>query len=422
MISPETRAEVHKMKAAGMTHRQISEALGVGVGTVSAIGNEATSAFSPEEDERNGNERTVKKIVYKRIKTLKELAEVCEIDTTEWEIYKWKCTAWQTGMKPPTVGKTPVWERKSDKPIYSQQFSVSAWMRLKTNVIAAKNEIEILRKESLKYAPKYVPFAHKHQSLSGNMLEISLYDHHFGALIWGKETGSADYDSKIAKECWEKALSALVARTQGTKFDRVLFVLGNDQQNIDNRAGTTEAGTPQHSDGRYQKMFAVSRDASRWAIDQLSTVAPNVDVVIVPGNHDYLSAFHLGDTLQSWYHRAPNVKIDNTPAFRKYYQYGRTMLGFTHGNKGKLEDYDRTMAAEQPIMWGETAFREMHTGDKHRRFVVELKGATVRILPSLRPPCSWSAENHFIGAVRAAEAFVWNKDEGLIGSAFYSIL
>ena len=98
------------------------------------------------------------------------------------------------------------------------------------------------------------------------------------------------------------------------------------------------------------------------------------------------------------------------------------MLGFTHGNKGKLEDYDRTMAAEQPIMWGETAFREMHTGDKHRRFVVELKGATVRILPSLRPPCSWSAENHFIGAVRAAEAFVWNKDEGLIGSAFYSIL
>ncbi len=94
----------------------------------------------------------------------------------------------------------------------------------------------------------------------------------------------------------------------------------------------------------------------------------------------------------------------------------------THGNKGSLEKYGEVMAAERPDLWGQTQWREAHTGDKHHRRVIEFKGSTVRILPSLRPPCGWSSENHYIGAIRAAEAYVWHKQEGLISQATYSIL
>ena len=419
-LSDEKRQQIVSLLSEGISQGEVAKMVGVSQGSVSNVAKSVAEAppasaapVTQEVDERNGDERTVQKVVNKRIKTLAELAEVCEIDTSEWEIYKWKCVAWQTGMKNPDT----------KKPFYSQQFSVSAWMRLKRNVIAAKNEIQALRKLAEKYSPKYVPFIHKVPAKSGNLLEISLWDHHFGALIWGRETGHADYDSKIARQCWDAAMEELIARTAHFNPERVVIVLGNDQQNVDNRAGTTERGTAQNSDGRYQKMFEVSRDASRWAIERLTTVAPQVDVVMIAGNHDPLATWHLGDSLQSWFRHAKNISINNEPTARKYYQYGTNLLMFTHGSaKLKIEQYGAKMAAERPDLWGACRWREAHTGDKHHRRVLELDGYTVRILPSLRPPCAWSSENLYIGAIRAAEAFVWNRSEGLVGTACYSIL
>lgn len=365
-----------------------------------------------ESDERNGDERELKKVVTKRIKTLRELAEVCEIDTSEWEIFRWKCGAWQTGMK----------SQNSDTAFYSEQYVVMAWMRLKRTVIAANNELNELRKKAGDYAPHYPALEPRASRKSGNLAEFSLYDHHFGALIWGKETGGDDYDNTIATKNWETALTSLVSRVDGHKPEKALLVLGNDQQNADNRAGTTERGTPQNMDSRYQKVFSISRDASIWAVDALLGKYGAVDVVVVAGNHDPLSAWHLGDSLTSWYRNCPAVKINNSPVFRKYYQHGVNMLLFTHGHGGKLEDYSKTMAAEQPAMWGSTKWREAHTGDKHHRRLLEFPGATVRILPSLRPPCAWSSENHYVGTIRAAEAYVWNRNEGLVGTGVFSIL
>ena len=381
-----------------------------------------TKPVEVEVDEQNGNERTFKRIVEKRIKTLKELVAACEIDTDEWEIYRWKCGVWQTGMKPPAINLGGKWKRLSDHPIYSQQFVVQAWMKRKVNVIAAKNEIESLRKKAAHYiAPRY---SHPSKSALFHeplLAEFSLLDHHFGALIWGKETGGADYDSKIAKECYEDALTHLIAGVKDYKPERALIVFGSDQQNIDNRIGATEKGTRQDSDSRYQKVFETSRDVSIWAVDALTTLAARVDVCIVSGNHDYLASWHLGDSLAAWYRLHPNVHINNEPTHRKYVEYGNVLLMFTHGGS-KLETYAQVMAAENPIAWGRTQWREVHTGDKHHFETLETKGAIVRILPSLRPPDAWSSENNYIGNIRAAEAFVWDYNRGLVGTSVYSIL
>jgi hypothetical protein len=364
-------------------------------------------------DEHNGDERIIKRVVSKNIHTLEELAEACNIDTKVWEIYRWKCGAWQTGMKS---------KGNSDTPVYSQQFVVQAWLRLKKNVIAAVNEIEELRKKTVKYTPTYTEFPIPKIIDDEVACEYAPMDHHYGALIWGKETGGPDWDIKIAKDFYEKALTTLVSRSYAYSPSKAILVLGNDQQNFDNKLGTTTKGTPQDTDTRYQNVFSVSRDASIWAVEILLSTHKSVDVIIVPGNHDYLASWHLGDSLHSWFHKCKRVTVDNRPPFRKYYQFGINMLMFTHGNSGKLESYDRIMAAEHPEMWGKTLWREAHTGDKHQRRLIELKGATVRILPSLRPPDAWTAENQYIGAIRAAEAYVWHRREGLLGTSTYSVL
>src|SRR5678815_4639289 len=97
------------------------------------------------------------------------------------------------------------------------------------------------------------------------------------------------------------------------------------------------------------------------------------------------------------------------------------MLMFTHGDKGKRPNYPLVMAQEQREMWGNTIHREAHTGHLHQMRVEELHGVKVRISPALCPADAWHAENMFTGNARAAEAFVWHKDEGLVGTAIYTV-
>lgn len=372
-----------------------------------------------------GDSATLTKTTDRRVKTLADLIKTCEIDQSEWEVERWVCNKWEVGgfARATREGADHRWTRphsKADMQI-NPLFQIKAWLKRKTNIILAKNEIEELRKKAAGYAPKYPTIITRNLKQTGNLGEYSLYDHHFGALIWGKETGSRDWDLKISEKVWKEAGTGLIARTQHLKLDEAVVVLGNDQQNADNRQGTTERGTQQQMDGRIQKVFELSRNCSIWLVEQLRAVAAKVTVVIVPGNHDPMSSWSLGYSLDAWFRNCAGVSVDNGPTARKYRQHGNVMLMWTHGNLGKLEEYGATMAAEQPRMWGDTTWREAHTGDKHQRRLIEMKGAAVRILPSLRPPCAWSSENHFLGAIRAAEGYVWNKDEGLISTATYSL-
>src|SRR6185437_7298527 len=128
------------------------------------------------------------------------------------------------------------------------------------------------------------------------------------------------------------------------------------------------------------------------AIEKLRQIAP-VKVVIVSGNHDQLSCWHLGDSLECYFHNYTDVEIDNLPRQRKYHQFGNVMVMFTHGHKGKRQDYPLLMATEQPQMFGSTKFRECHTGHNHMTKLDEQHGVRVRVLPALCAPDDWLATN-----------------------------
>lgn len=345
-----------------------------------------------------------------RICTLEQLIEHCQIDLNIWTVKRFQANKYEMGAK----------DSKTDKLVVQPLFQIKAFLERRLDVEEANRIIERLRLKAESHAPEY-PAIIVPKSKSGNVVEISPVDVHFGAQIWGQETGSDDYDLKIAERDYKTAFSSLIGRTDSYRPEKALLVFGHDQHNADNRQGSTEALTPQNNDGRYQKVSDISQDCTIWAIDACLQHYGKVEIVMVPGNHDPLSTWHLGRVLKAWYRKVPQVTIDNSPNMKKYWEHGVNMLLLTHGNKGKLENYDKTMAAERPRMWGRTKWREAHTGDKHHRRTIELPGATVRILPSLRPSCAWSAENHF-KAIRAAEAYVWSANEGLIGQATHSIL
>ena len=257
------------------------------------------------------------------------------------------------------------------------------------------------------------------------MLEVDIFDLHLGKLAWAKETGYENYDLKIATALFEEALEILIHRTTGHTFSEVVLPIGNDFFHTDNLIGETTLGTRQDMEGRFHKTAHIGRKLLVYAIERLRRIAPVVGIV-APGNHDQLSAWHLGDSLECWFHSTENVQIDNLPTLRKYHQFGNVMLMFTHGNRGKHIDYPLLMATEKPTMWGATKFREAHIGHLHRTQmrdsykVDENHGARVRVISSLCAADAWHAEMTLVGNLRQAEAFVWHRQEGQIAHATFT--
>jgi hypothetical protein len=357
-----------------------------------------------------------------KVRTLDDLIRVCKIDTSTWEVERFICNKYEQASVPRAVGnKRDGWRRASTEPVVTALYQVKAWLRRRVAIVAARQEIASLIADAKRRIPARPEIVVRRAALNPLiMLEPHIPDLHVGKLAWGKETGDVDYDAHIARSVFEKAIDAIIERTIGHGIGQIVFPVGNDLLHSDTKQGTTTGGTQLDTDSRYHKNFVTARRLITNAIERFRAIAP-VRVVMVPGNHDTLSVWHLGDSLECLYHRDADVEVDNAPTMRKYHRHGKVMLMFAHGNRGKLDQYPLLMATEQPEMFGATVHREAHTGDKHQLRVQEHRGVKVRISPALCPPDAWHAENLFTGNQRAAEAFVWHAEEGLIATANYVV-
>lgn len=352
------------------------------------------------------------------IGTLDDLVKEFKIDTQLWEISEFRVSRYEMMHGVQATGDSKNWTRDDDDWTVQPLNSIRATLKKKKDVEFARTEIEALKEYAKSVSHKPV-FIKRVKHLDGNLLEMCLPDMHFGKVGWHLQTGYEDYDVSIAKNIWEEAVPSLVSKVEPYKFGSILFVVGNDVFHTDNTGNTTFAGTQLDSDTRYHRTFKIVREIMVSTIESLRTVAP-VEVMVVPGNHDKMTAWHLGDSLECYFHGYKDVSVDNNPISRKYKRWGKCLLLFTHGDRGKRMDYPTLMASERPEDWGQTVYREIHTGDKHQTKVEEKFGIRVRILPSLSGMDTWHSENLFVGNQRQAEAFVWNKDAGLLGTAIYT--
>ena len=346
-----------------------------------------------------------------RIKSLDDLIDSCHIDLTIWEVDRYVVNKWEVGSN--VDGNVLV------EPL----FQVKAWLKRK------KIDVEKIRQELIKdfkqYAPADLSFINRPKSTGDCLLEINIFDLHFGKLCWGEETGE-NYDTKIAEKRFLKAIETLLKRAEGFDIEKIVFPIGNDFFNSDNLRNTTTAGTFQDEDLRWQKTFRKGRQLIVKAIDRLNLVA-DVDVVVVQGNHDFERSFYLGDALECWYNNATNITVDNNANPRKYVKYGKCLIGYTHGNNEKVQNLPLIVAQERPQDWADTKYREIHLGHLHHKREIkymstqEYNGVEVRYMRSLSGTDAWHNQKGYKGSVQSAEAFVWNKNEGLIGQFNFNL-
>lgn len=346
------------------------------------------------------------------IRTLAGLLKACDVDLNRHEVTTYKVNKWDVTLKHKgqIVTRTN-WQVKATLGLRKTRLAFEAML---DNLIAGIKVPDEYKK----------PRSNRHR-IPGNygvLLEMGLFDFHLGNLSWDEESGE-NWNMQIAQEVFQKAIHEILSRAEHHyKIDRILFPIGNDFFHADNRETKTTAGTQMHLDSRWHKMFDIGISMQRWAIDRIRQIAP-VDVVVIPGNHDELSSYALGKVLSAAYEHVEDVNIINSAAPRKYYRYGNTLLGFTHGNYEPLDKLPMIMAGEAKKDWGDTEFREFHVGHFHhrvgRRFLSEYSdsdGVLVRILPSLTATDAWHKQKGLCLATRAAEAYLYDRSDGLIGT------
>lgn len=346
---------------------------------------------------------------YRPIRTLDELLAVAQVDCQEWEVERWSCNQWPTSA----------FNRETDSFNQVENWQIKASFKRRVQYLCIKREIEQLLADAEARMPSH-PKLPRISLERGHLLEVSIPDLHMGKLAWAQECGDA-YDVEIAEKVFREALGTLLHRASTFDIEKVLFVVGNDLLHVDGPKNQTFGGTPQDHDSRYHRTFLRSRRLMIEAVDELLKIA-NVDVMVVPGNHDQTAAWHLGDSLQCWYRNSEQVEIDNQPALRKYYEYGRVMLMFTHGDKERpISKLGQIAAAEMPEMWGRTLHREAHIGHLHHNEYKDEPGFSIRRLSSLSAADAWHKNSGYIGSPRRAETFIWDRDEGLISTQVYTV-
>ena len=246
------------------------------------------------------------------------------------------------------------------------------------------------------------------------MVELNIADLHLGKLCWHGDTGN-NFDYKIARDIYYQLLNDAIARLQPIKneIEYITFMWCNDFFNSDTADKLTTGGTRQDTDVRWQKLFDVGVEMLCTGIDMLLEIAP-VETMYHPSNHDEMNGYMAAKYIEAWFKNDERVKIDIQPMPRKYKVFGNTLIGYAHGDRIKPAKIASLMAIEAREDWGKTLYKEFHTAHLHSEHsIVEDNGVIIRKVSSPTASDTWHVKMGFLGAVRKAQVFVYDKKYGL---------
>jgi hypothetical protein len=266
----------------------------------------------------------------KHIKDIDTALEEQGIDLELWEVDRVKTTdnQWDVTMKMKTGEKSP--DRAETHTNY--QFKIMIWLRPRK----PKPLIE-----AIKLLVKDIPTFKYHKSIpkfragSGNAVEMSLIDAHFGKLAWAMETGRRDYDLKIATQDYLNACEENLGWTSMFEPEKIFFILGQDLMHVENFEGVTpKGGNILDVDSRLPKIFKTAMETVIKCIYMCRSIAP-VEIIPIAGNHDMNITLALAHAIDQHFRDDEHVQVDTGPSKRKARLWGNLLVGWAHEIVGR---------------------------------------------------------------------------------------
>lgn len=261
--------------------------------------------------------------------------------------------------------------------------------------------------------PRAAPTPAPAIGLDNLLTHYAIGDHHLGQLSWGLETGGDNYDVKISEQLLADATGYLVASAPASE-EAIVGFLGDFTHTDGYAPMTPHGGHLLDADVRFPKIAAAAARAMRNTVDLALAKHQRVRVIVTAGNHDPVSTIWLRIALTAMYEREPRVTIDGSPSKFHYYEWGRNLLGWTHGDRLKIANLPAIMATDQAAAWGRTEHRFWYTGHVHHDQTKDLVGAKVESVRVLAPNDAYAAKGGY-RTPRDMKAMVYHREFGETG-------
>lgn len=264
------------------------------------------------------------------------------------------------------------------------------------------------------HIPNYYPID-RPKVTDPHLLIFDPADIHIGKIAYAIETGD-EYNCDIAVKRVLDGMHGLLRKSSGYPLDKIVLVVGNDALHFDTPKGTTTSGTVMDTEGLWHTIGVIAQQMYIEVIDTLRGYAP-VDVIFNPSNHDFTSGWWLAQTLKAWYRNAKDVTVDADIKHRKYYRYGNSLMGLSHGDGAKLENLHALMSVESGQDWVDCKYKYWYLHHLHHKRQYRYQngmdhiGLTIEYLRSPSAADRWHHTNGFVG-MKAVEAFIHHPTEG----------
>jgi len=341
------------------------------------------------------------------ITDLDSALKFANVDLNQYEVERFIVNSWEVTMGGDKSG--------TKKPETFTNYQVKVWLKPKAPVsIGMESFFKKVWEKPL------APIKRKRLTRKSKLMaEIALYDHHFGMLAWREEVID-DYDNKIARQLYDRAVNYLLDDIGNKEIEQFLLPIGHDLFHFnDDKAETPTSKHKLEVDGRLVKVFEIVEEALIRAIKLCAKIAP-VHAYWIPGNHDPELSFAMCRSLKNYFRLSQQIHFDVSANHRKYHQYGKTLIGMTHGVREQPAELLGRMLEEKPIETGEALCREIHRGHTHKEKSLELmidskSALTIRTLPSLAAQDKNAHFNGYSKSGRAAKALFFDKETGYAG-------
>lgn len=264
--------------------------------------------------------------------------------------------------------------------------------------------------DKMKKGSKVIRKVRRTKCKDPHLLVIDIADLHVSK--YSKGLGD-DYNTKVAVKRAIDGVKGILDKTSGFGIDQILFVAGNDVLHHDGK-GTTTKGTPQDFDVDFFEAFSAAKDIYIEILRMLIGVAP-VHYVHCMSNHDFFAGFFLSQCMEAYFSKCKDITFDNGVQHRKYYRYGSSLIGLTHGDRAKWNLLPSLMSVEAKTDWANTDHKYVYTHHIHHKTMAkDFIGVTVE---SLRSPSGTDTYHHEMGYVhapKAVEGFLHSKKHGQV--------
>lgn len=266
---------------------------------------------------------------------------------------------------------------------------VQAWIKQKANEFEPEDFLQAIREVTEPYV--HIP---RHFENADRMLEIPLFDMHWGVAFF---------------DHYQKALDYILDLIHSREWDQIVIPFGQDYFHNDSIInGLTTSGT------NIEKvdMTRAVKDGQRFIyaiIDTALEYSNQVKVLYTPGNHDRSISWMFMQVLLERY--GPMI-VDYSMEYRKVITYGKNAIMVTHGDSKQATP--KNLAHIFPISFPEAFananIREVHAGHLHHESEADIYGVMVRRLSSGCITDDWSNRQDFIGAHKRFMMFEWDSE------------